>query len=434
MTNTAQSSNRLLAGAARVDVTPPLGTWLAGYAAPDRFADAVDDPLHATALALEQGDQRAALVVLDWVIVEEKERFAIASAVEKRAGIPAAHLVIHAIQTHSAPQTQSVWGFREQDTAYTDSVLPRIVDCVCEAWSQRTPARCGVGVGRCDAGVNRRQILENGEVVLGVNPFGAYDPEVTLLRFDTADGHLATVVNYGAHPTTRGGQHRAVSRDWPGVAIDFVAARTGGSVMFLNGVVGDVAPRNTLPGPPGSVEVGQVLGREAARAFAAIECRDNAELHVLAEEVALPLAPLESRELAEERLKSLPEKSQDWFVVASRQHYRAVVDEWERGEVKTHRPFLWTLLRIGDAAIIPFPGELFAEIGLRLKQYSPFPHTVVASTTNGSLGYLVTREARARGGFEVMVADTIYGAYVLDHRIDDFLVTKGLELLRKLQG
>ena len=108
--------------------------------------------------------------------------------------------------------------------------------------------------------------------------------------------------------------------------------------------------------------------------------------------------------------------------------------EWERGEVKTHRPFLWTLLRIGDAAIIPFPGELFAEIGLRLKQYSPFRHTLVASTTNGSLGYLVTREARARGGFEVMVADTIYGAYVLDHKIDDFLVTKGLELLRKLRG
>jgi len=422
----------LLAGAARVDVTPNIGTWLAGYAAPKRFAERVDDPLHATALALEQGDQRAVLLVLDWVIIEEEERFAIAAAVEDRTAIPAGNMIIHAIQTHSAPQTQSVWGFNERDPAYIAFALPRIISCVCEAWSSRKPARFGVGVGRCDAAVNRRQIREDGEVVLGVNPFGPYDPELTVLRFDTADGNLASVVNYGAHPTTRGGDSRAVSRDWPGVAVDFVAACTGGTAMLLNGVVGDIAPRNTRPGAAGSVEVGTVVGREAMRVLETIHPSDDVEMRVLAEEIALPWAPLEPRGVAEAKLRALPEAPRDWFQIASKEHCQAVLAEWESGQVKTHRPFLQTLLRISEAAIVPFPGELFAEIGLRIKHASPFPHTLIASTTNGSLGYLVTREARARGGFEVMVADTIYGPYRLDDKIDDFLVVKSLELLRKL--
>lgn len=425
-------TDSLLAGVARADVTPPLGTWLAGYPAPDRFADAVDDPLHATALALEQGDQRAALLVLDWVIIEEEERFAIANAVEQRIGIPAGHLTIHAIQTHSAPQTQSVFGFNPKDAAYIASALPRIVDCVCEAWESRQPARFGVGVGRCDAGVNRRQILENGEVTLGVNPFGAYDPELTVLRFDTAEGHLASVINYGAHPTTRGADCRGISRDWPGVAMDFLQAHTGGPVLFLNGVVGDVAPRNTRPGPPGSIEVGTVVGREAARVHDGIRCHEGAPLRIHAEEVAWPLAPLDSREQAEAKLRALPAAPTDWFAQATREHCQAVLATWASGNVKTHRPFLQTLLRIGDAAILPFPGEVFAEIGLRIKAASPFAHTLVVSTANASLGYLVTREARARGGFEVMVADTLFGAYALDHKIDDFLVAKGLQLLRNL--
>lgn len=433
MATTESSAAPLLAGVARVEVTPPLGTWLAGYARPDRFAERVDDPLYATSLALEQRGQRAALLVLDWVIIEEEERFAIASAVEERTGIPASNIIIHAIQTHSAPQTQTVFGFNAKDSAYIASALPRIVDCVCSAWSGRERVRIGVGIGRCDAGVNRRQIREDGEVVLGVNPFGPYDPEVTLLRFDAHDRHLATVVNYGAHPTTRGGESLAVSRDWPGVAVDFLAAHTGGTVMFLNGVVGDVAPRCTRPGPQGSLEVGMVVGREAARVFDTIQCRDEAGMQVFAEEIGFPLAPLEPREVAKARLATLPEKPKDWFEEGSRRHYEAVLREWDSGEIKTQRPFLQALLQIGDAAIVPFPGELFAEIGLRLKHASPFPRTLIASTSNGSLGYLVTREARARGGFEVMVAQTIYGAYALDDNIDDFLVAKILELLRRLR-
>ena len=44
-------------------------------------------------------------------------------------------------------------------------------------------------------------------------------------------------------------------------------------------------------------------------------------------------------------------------------------------------------LKIGDFVLVTFPGELFAEVGLRIKKQSPFPKTFVAGYSNGWLGY-----------------------------------------------
>lgn len=91
-----------------------------------------------------------------------------------------------------------------------------------------------------------------------------------------------------------------------------------------------------------------------------------------------------------------------------------------------------TITRLGPVAIVPFPGEPFAEIVLRLRVASPFAHTLCASTTNGSFGYFVTRESLHRGGYEVWVARA-FGAYILAENIDDVLVETNLHLLRELQ-
>ena len=82
-------------------------------------------------------------------------------------------------------------------------------------------------------------------------------------------------------------------------------------------------------------------------------------------------------------------------------------------------------------AIVPFAGEIFSEIALRIKHHSPFQYTLCAGTSNGSHGYYVTRDARARGGYEAWVARA-YGAYILADDIDDFLVRENVRLLEKL--
>jgi hypothetical protein len=58
-------------------------------------------------------------------------------------------------------------------------------------------------------------------------------------------------------------------------------------------------------------------------------------------------------------------------------------------------------LRLGDAALATNPSELFCEIGLAIKQGSPFRWTGVAGYTDGAVWYVPTREAYPEGGYEV---------------------------------
>ncbi len=50
-------------------------------------------------------------------------------------------------------------------------------------------------------------------------------------------------------------------------------------------------------------------------------------------------------------------------------------------------------LRIGPFVLVTFPGEPFAEVGLRIKQQSPYEYTFVAGYSNGHQGYAPTADA-----------------------------------------
>ena len=57
-------------------------------------------------------------------------------------------------------------------------------------------------------------------------------------------------------------------------------------------------------------------------------------------------------------------------------------------------------LRIGECVYITAPMEVLAETGLKVKKASPFPHTFIASNTNGYLHYAPPASYYSRGGYE----------------------------------
>ena len=57
-------------------------------------------------------------------------------------------------------------------------------------------------------------------------------------------------------------------------------------------------------------------------------------------------------------------------------------------------------IRIGQFVLVTFPGELFAEVGLRIKERSPFQHTFLAAYSNGSVGYAPTADAYDKEAYE----------------------------------
>src|SRR5262249_62313952 len=103
--------------------------------------------------------------------------------------------------------------------------------------------RCAMGGGlvRCKIGYNRRVSTAPGRIGAGHNWDGPMDPTVAVARIDAEDGEtIATLVNYGCHPTTAGPDNRLLSPDYPGVVRQVVERALGGACLFLQGAAGDV--------------------------------------------------------------------------------------------------------------------------------------------------------------------------------------------------
>ena len=63
-------------------------------------------------------------------------------------------------------------------------------------------------------------------------------------------------------------------------------------------------------------------------------------------------------------------------------------------------PVIIQAMRIGDVGIAAIPCEVFVEIGLAIKQKSPFKPTFTIELANGYNGYLPTPEQHKLGGYE----------------------------------
>ena len=311
-------TTRLKAGFARTDVTPAMGTPLLGYPVEGRKAESVRDGLNANALVLERDGLEAVVLGLDICILDEVEVEAIRQGVRDRTGISGDHVTVCAIQSHSGPSTLNLWGWGVKDMPYIELLLDRTFEAVEAAHKAKQPATMGIGTTQSDVGVNRREVRENHEVALGVNPWGPYDPDMTVLRFEGKDGPIATMIHYGAHPTVFSRNNRAVSRDWPGVMVDRVEALTGAPTFYINGAVGDVAPRMSVlhavgDGETALMEVGTRAAMDAIRAYRSVKNFQDASLSVIAEDTNLPYRPLPPLEEAKREFAlAEPTKDQAW--------------------------------------------------------------------------------------------------------------------------
>jgi hypothetical protein len=85
-------------------------------------------------------------------------------------------------------------------------------------------------------------------------------------------------------------------------------------------------------------------------------------------------------------------------------------------------------IRIGDQAIVSMPFEVLVEIGLEIKDKSPFPHTFLIELANGGYGYLPPPNQHELGGYE-----TWLGTSRFLPNASPLLTRNLLEMLKELQ-
>ena len=391
-------------GAARELITPEPGGRLMGYKH-NLFSESLHDDLTVTAFALFYGETSAILMSATVCLINNDLVKRIRDIVGIATGVLPANVILSATHTHSGPCTDGIKGGGLDAEYCEDIFIPRCVSAAKIAAAIAKPAKMGIGVTETRVGVNRRQLLPDGGVILGQNPWGVYDPTMTVISFMGTDGAtLANLVHCGAH-CTASGVNREITRDWAGVMVDRLEKESGAITAFFNGAEGDIAPRIANGRSVGDIshamEVGGLAGIDAVRAYKSIRAYYNEDLSVATGKIRIPqsILPLEEAKMLLSKYADAPPTPvpDPW-----KTNFEEIISLYDSGEIGfSEWTFNQTIIRIGPVAFIPFPFEPFSQISLRLREYGKFGHILLLGCTNGSNSYLATQDQLCRGGYEI---------------------------------
>jgi len=397
-------------GRAMEKITPPVGTSLAGYFH-DRRGETVRDDLYARAMVVGSGDTRVALVSCDLISMTSDVSGAAKRVIETETGIPADHVLICSTHTHTGPELRDGSAVAV-NTAWRDALPRHIADAVARAAAGAVPATLRAGATEVTGySFNRLFRLKDGSEVFGkggrenevVGLAGPIDPTLqTLSAVDKEGNVLAVIVNFALHADViGGGSADFISADWPGMLGTTLSAVYGPDMvtLMLQGTCGDINhcthDETALPtgGPKKVLQLGHALAGAAMLAMERAEPMTDAALGSTVEMLKIPYYTRDEKFLARmEELKKM-ESPSDFD--------RSIV---ERGEAWTHDGQMADVpiqvMRIGKIGLAAFPAEIFVEIGLEVKRWSPADATFVVELSNALVsGYVPTPDKAERGGY-----------------------------------
>ncbi|MGD2104699.1 MAG: neutral/alkaline non-lysosomal ceramidase N-terminal domain-containing protein [Anaerolineae bacterium] len=412
MVKETMTEANLLAGAAEVDITPPIGVPMEGYVAREGNSVGVHDPLLAQALLLRAGQDAILLFTLDFLGVGLDFTRRVREQVARAIDVRETDILLACTHTHSGPAgfLPRVSGLgAEQDPGLQEITIRKLAGAARWAESRLRPALVGVATGQItEIGRNRN------------NPeSGPLDPSVVVLRVDDGDGEpVAVLMNYGCHPTVLGYKNRLLSADYPGAARSLLRDVYPETVfMFANGASGDVSTRFTRRDQTFRevLRMGRILGGEVLRLLQTIEPSTPTSLSSRVADIELPIRDLPSADAAAQVLEARQaELERMQQTGASHGDLRRATTKVEGARVQVrlvealadrdHVATQVQVIRIGDLVYAGLPGEPFSRVVLDLKARSSAKATAVISYANDDVGYFPDDQSMAEGTYEAMAS------------------------------
>ncbi|MEO6916557.1 MAG: hypothetical protein ABI151_13825, partial [Chitinophagaceae bacterium] len=420
--------NQLFAGAAKTEITPPLGTFVNGDFV-SHYAQWIHDPLYAKALVLQYNEIIVAIVVVDICVMPKEFIDEVKLLIHQESGIAGENVLISSTHTHAAGSIASVY-LSASDLMYTRKLPALLSNAVSEAKKKLRPAKVGFGSVDVPEHVRcRRYYMQDDYQPMNpitgdfdkvkTNPFGkenliiksesAPDPEVSFLAVQGLDGQwISLLANYSLH-YVGDWENGTISADYFGFFSSAIKQKLNAGDDFVgimsNGTSGDINIWDFMGEshyPTGNFEKSAFIGLDIAekifRAVINIEWENEPSLQVKYEELIIAIRKPD--------INALENAKQ---TVAASRYENMEIDEaglkglYAREQVLLNElpgtlDFPIQAIRIGTGIIGALGAEIFAETGLWLKANAPTRKYFSIGLANASCGYLPPAHEFKLGG------------------------------------
>ncbi|WP_299707619.1 neutral/alkaline non-lysosomal ceramidase N-terminal domain-containing protein [uncultured Pontibacter sp.] len=268
-----EEGGELQVGWSKVNITPPVGTPMAGYGKRKGLRyEEVHDSVWVRSFAFDNGQTQAVVVTLDMLLAP----MSITAALEQEyaaLGLKPEQVYLTATHTHTS---FGGWGQKlvgwlmagNQDEELVRKTTARIVESIRKAQQNKQPARVGYGIAYAPELVRNRL----------TGAMSGRDTTLRFLKIEQTAGSTAVLATFAAHPTILPSMDPVLSRDYPGELVDQLE-ETVDFAAFAAGAVGSQA----VEAPYGNTfESTQAVGRRLADAIeaelAAVQLSDTATI------------------------------------------------------------------------------------------------------------------------------------------------------------
>lgn len=352
------------AGIATRIVTPDPLLPVSGGMGPSNPAKTKQGEITVRALVVQDGATTVAIVGADFLGFPSVLGNRVRAAVQ---GIPPENILIGVTHTHSAPDCYAFpdgKGGTGADLPYLERVCARMAEAIQEAHASMKPASLKAATGEA-----------RGKIAYNYYAPDLYDPRCHVLQFlGSDDKPMATLVNYAIHPEVIGNDRGICSPDLCGPLYDRIAAKGGGTAIFMNSAQGGMVTADVRRSGGGEnntweecQRIGQLLADEALRIVGEAPIQRSPKLTCLARTVTFPIDSQLMRQV----------------LAASPLGYKTTPE----GAAQTQM----NLINLGNTQILTIPGEALPNIGFYLKRKMRGEHNLLFGLTNDAFGYMLTK-------------------------------------------
>lgn len=434
----------LKAGAAVTIITPQESHFLFGYPFVERMSTGVHDDLLSSALYLTDGENHVLFISNDVIYITKESTARIRKGITEKIGIPSTNILIAATHTHSAPVTAEV------AISANDPVVPKVdkdflkfiedktVEVACEAFKKAEPAEIAFVLGDATGvGTNRH------------NPTWPKDMELpTMILKNQKNEYIGCMMVCSMHPTILHEDSTLYSGDFPHFVRESLQKEILGGqcpVVYFTGTAGNQSPRHVTKA--NTFEEAERIGKIVANSIVSkltdtISFIPDVNISTIQTLVDLPKRTFPTVEWAEEHR----DKSKKRFEELKKhsdipQEIRTAEVNWFGSEellflsklaqsnelehfYKSSLPAEIQIIKVGEWKFVAWPGEVFVEYGLELKNH--FDNVALITYANGELqGYIVTKEAQEKGFYEA-------GNSFFDYKAGELMLAETIKELKSM--